>query len=184
MGKDAQFKELLVLIEPRIARQATMLQEPISNAERLTIAIRFIATGETFKCLHFQFRRSRSAISYIVIECCLAIYELSGPTSPKVPSSEEEWLVISSVFEKRWNFPKCLGTVDGKHIVIQKPHWAVSEFYNYEGTQSIVLLELGMNPVFMKLLKVISLEFLVLKHFLSEINLYHNVFTADDAFAL
>ena len=84
MDKGAQFKELMALIEPRIARQATMLQEPISAAERLTIAIRFIATGETFRFLHFQFNRSRSAISCIVIECCLAIYELLGPTSPKV----------------------------------------------------------------------------------------------------
>ena len=136
----AQFKEMLALIEPRIARQPTMLQEPISAAERLTIAIRFIATDETFRSLQFQFRRSRSAISYIVIECCLAIYELLGATSLNVPSSEEEWLAISSVFEKRWNFPNCLGAVDGKHIVIQKPHGAVSEFYNYKGTQSFVLM--------------------------------------------
>ena len=37
---------------------------------------------------------------------------------PKVPQTEEEWIRISEEFEEKWNFPNCLGALDGKHIQI------------------------------------------------------------------
>ena len=57
-----------------------------------------------------------------------------------IPSSQQEWLKISEVFGSRWNFPNCLGAVDGKHVVITPPPGSGSEYFNYKQRFSIILL--------------------------------------------
>lgn len=57
-----------------------------------------------------------------------------------MPQNEEEWKRIAVEFENKWNFPNCLGAVDGKHINIFSPANSGSMFFNYKKTFSIVLL--------------------------------------------
>ncbi|XP_041697437.1 uncharacterized protein LOC121534891 [Coregonus clupeaformis] len=54
---------------------------------------------------------------------------------------EEDWRAIAEEFKEKWNF-LCLGSINGKHMVIQAPPCSGSQFYNYKGTYSIVLLAL------------------------------------------
>lgn len=56
-----------------------------------------------------------------------------------MPSSEDEWENIGKTFDK-WNFPHCVGAIDGKHIVMAAPPNSGSIFYNYKHTHSIVLM--------------------------------------------
>lgn len=56
------------------------------------------------------------------------------------PLSVEEWNEIGNHFGLRWNCPNCYGVIDGKHIVIKAPANSISEFFNYKGSFSIVLL--------------------------------------------
>lgn len=57
-----------------------------------------------------------------------------------MPDSVEEWKKIAEEFETRWNFPHCLGAVDGKHVRIVPPTGSGSHFYNYKKFHSVVLM--------------------------------------------
>lgn len=59
-----------------------------------------------------------------------------------MPSTEEHWLRISEEYENKWNFPHCVGAIDGKHIQLQSPIGSGSDFFNYKSHFSIVLMAL------------------------------------------
>ena len=71
-----QFNKLADLISVEIKKQYTKMRKPISPKERLALTLRYLATGETFRSLEYQFRISRKAICYIVLEVCDAIIRL------------------------------------------------------------------------------------------------------------
>lgn len=60
----------------------------------------------------------------------------------QVPSTEDEWLNVADEFYTKWNYPCCVGALDGKHIAIQQPADTGSEFFNYKHFFSVVLLAL------------------------------------------
>jgi len=38
-----------------------------------------------------------------------------------MPSTQSEWQNIAAKYEEMWNFPNCIGAIDGKHIILQAP---------------------------------------------------------------
>ncbi|XP_011406655.1 PREDICTED: uncharacterized protein LOC100640935 [Amphimedon queenslandica] len=59
-----------------------------------------------------------------------------------VPTTTSKWKEIATGFETYWQFPHCIGALDGKHIVIRPPPNSGSYYFNYKHTFSIVLLAL------------------------------------------
>lgn len=58
----------------------------------------------------------------------------------QLPQTPEEWLAIEEGFRKK--IPRCVGALDGKHIVVKCPLHSGSKYYNYKNTYSIVLMAL------------------------------------------
>lgn len=56
------------------------------------------------------------------------------------PPTEDEWKNISASFLDQWNFPNCLGAIDGKHVHVQAPPDSGSLYFNYKKTFSMVLM--------------------------------------------
>ena len=118
------------------------MRRPISVEEKIAITLRFLATGESYSSLQYQYRVSQTTISRFVPAVCDAIISCFSQDYIKFPSSESDWLEISKKFEEKWHFPNCFGAMDGKHIAIFHPLKDGSTYYNYKNFHSIVLLAL------------------------------------------
>ena len=86
----------------------------------------------------------KSIIGQIILETCKAIATVFVSLYVKMPDNEAEWLRIAEAFERMWNFPNCIGALDGKHILIQRPPHGGSKFFNYKKFNSIVLMAILM----------------------------------------
>jgi len=74
-----------------------------------------------------------------VYETCDTIWQaLHEQYLPK--PSREVWERIIDGFWNKWNFPNCIGALDGKRITIQAPPNSNSLNHNYKGFFSFILM--------------------------------------------
>lgn len=113
-------------------------QKQISNI-KLSIIFRDLATGLAFRQLAMAFRISKTAVSNIVIEVCIALWNSLKNKHMSTPTVDD-FKNIANEFYKKWNFPNCVGSLDGKHIRMKCPKNSGSMFFNYKQYYSIVLM--------------------------------------------
>ena len=135
------FDEIVEKVTPYIEKEETFFRKPLPPGLRVAITLRFLATGESYISLQYSFRVAGNTISGIVPETCKAI-ALAFKDELKVPDSEDEWIKVAEGFEQRWNFPNCIGSLDGKHIRLRNPAKGGSHYFNYKKYFSMVLLAL------------------------------------------
>ncbi|KAL4084671.1 hypothetical protein QTP88_027598 [Uroleucon formosanum] len=131
--------ELLEMISPIITKQDTVMRKAISPTERLATTLRFLATGRSFEDLKFSTAIAPQTISSIILETCEAMITKLQEYI-QLPKNSEGWSAVAKEFESKWNFPHCIGAVDGKHIAVQKPKGSGSQYYNYKHFFSLVLM--------------------------------------------
>lgn len=58
----------------------------------------------------------------------------------QTPKTAAEWIEIAEEFETKWQFPHCLGAIDGKHINVQPPQHSGSIYRNYKQRFSVQMM--------------------------------------------
>ncbi len=134
------FNDLLQLVGPIIEKEDTTMRQAIPAKLRLMVGLRYLTSGSNFGTLEDIFRISKVTISLIVPEVCQALWDALHEDYIKCPRTPNEWMEKAARFQGRWQYPRGLGAIDGKHIQIQAPGNSGSVFHNYKGTFSIVLL--------------------------------------------
>lgn len=84
------------------------------------IHFRFFATGDSYSTIGHSFRVGFSTVSKIVVEVSEAIIKIMGPMFLPEPTTAI-WKESSSGFYEKWQFPNCIGSIDGKHVTIKCP---------------------------------------------------------------
>ncbi|KAJ4425613.1 hypothetical protein ANN_27809 [Periplaneta americana] len=112
---------LLEKVAPLIERKDTLMIRAIPPAERLDVTLRYLVTGDSYKSLLYLFRIPANTISQIIPEVCRAIYDVIKEEHLKTPNTEAEWTEVADEFEKKWNFPNCIGAIDGKYVNVKAP---------------------------------------------------------------
>ena len=77
---------------------------------------RYLGTGALFRSLAFSFRMGKTTVAEIVHETVVAIWEELQPLLMPVPSEENLRSVAEDLFSI-WNFPNCVGAIDGNLIL-------------------------------------------------------------------
>ena len=105
---------------------------------------RVLATGDSVSTVAASFRLGHSTVNKIVRTTVVAIYESLHREVLKDPSKHPEiWQKTADDFERYWNFPNCIGAIDGKHVMLQ-----VNYNYNIHflhGSRIPVCFEICMN---------------------------------------
>uniref|UniRef100_A0A3Q2CGQ6 DDE Tnp4 domain-containing protein n=1 Tax=Cyprinodon variegatus TaxID=28743 RepID=A0A3Q2CGQ6_CYPVA len=134
-----QMEHILSIIGPELTRQDTNYRAAIEPKQRLVVALRYLASGDSLISLAFSYRLGHATVVnsvhmvYAAIESKMMEEFLPSPT-------EDMWTEVARGFWRKWNFPNCLGATDGKHVTIQAPAHSGSQYFYYKKTFSIVLL--------------------------------------------
>uniref|UniRef100_A0A3P9HU25 DDE Tnp4 domain-containing protein n=1 Tax=Oryzias latipes TaxID=8090 RepID=A0A3P9HU25_ORYLA len=99
----------------RMSVKQTHYHKPIDPEQRLAVCLRFLSTGDSYRTIASSFRLGVSTVASIVRETCDALWDCLRDEHLPVPT-EEMWRSTARRFHQRWNFPNCLGAMDGKHI--------------------------------------------------------------------
>ena len=108
----------------------------------MSVTLRYLATGDSHQTIAFNYRLGHSTVNNIIPETCQALWAALAPVYIQCPSTPKLWADIAQEFWEKWNFPLCIGALDGKHIRCQCPTNTGSVHFNFHGWFSIVLMAL------------------------------------------
>ncbi|XP_037918449.1 putative nuclease HARBI1 [Hermetia illucens] len=133
------FQRILSMVTPYLKpKKMTRPTDGISPNQKLAAVLEYFACGSLQRHIASVYRISKQHFGKIIDEVSIALISALNEYIP--PYDANVMINAANDFNYQWNFPNCVGSIDGKHIAIKCPPKAGSMFFNYKGYHSIVLL--------------------------------------------
>lgn len=100
---------------------------------------RYFASGDSFVNIGYYFARGDNTVAQIIAETTVIIWNVLKDIYMPIPNVRK-WKSISERYSLLWNLPNCIGSLDGKHIRIEKFPNSGSSNFNYKSFHSVVLM--------------------------------------------
>ncbi|KAJ8875254.1 hypothetical protein PR048_023149 [Dryococelus australis] len=128
----------------------TAMREAVPPEERLVSTLRYLVTGIDYADLKYSTAippqlLSESFQKHVKLSTryCGTTYRLVVDVPVfvfQIPATgKKNWLETAHQFETMWQFTNCVGCMDGRHVLLNKPPGSGSLFYNFKETFSVVL---------------------------------------------
>ncbi len=134
------FKSLMKEIGCYLEKLKTNYRSPISIEKRIACALYALGSSSEFRTVANLFGIGKSTTGEILHEFCAVLVETLFYRFVKFPQSPDEIKDTIDGFYTKYNYPMCLGAVDGTHIAIKPPLGYEVDYYNYKKHHSIIML--------------------------------------------
>lgn len=133
------FNLLFDMVKEDLLKETTKFKKPIDACARLVLTLDLLIHGQTFRNLAMKYRVGETTARSIFHETVIVIWEKLQPIYMPV-LDEAGFREVEKGFREKWQFPNCVGAVDGKHVRIRCPANSGSLYRNYKGFFSMVLM--------------------------------------------
>lgn len=124
------FYSLCEKLSPYIEGETTRMRDPIEVDRQVALTLYYLSDEGRMRKTANTFGLSRASMSVVVRKVCKAISEQLGPQLIKLPKTEAEVMEKVNLFSTRYDFPQCLGAVDGTHVEIKQPSDNATDYIN------------------------------------------------------
>ena len=94
------FQELLERVGPRPVKKDTFIRKALEPGHRLAIALRYMASGDSYMSLSYNFRVAPNTMSDLIPVTCDAIIMEYLEEVMTCPSTPEEWKQVAQAFSE------------------------------------------------------------------------------------
>ncbi|XP_075731418.1 uncharacterized protein LOC142774668 [Rhipicephalus microplus] len=135
------FRFIVESLRSELERQCASMREAITPEKRVGIALYKLCSSAEDRTVANLFGVGRSTVNTLYRQFCEAVVAVLEHECIKMVTAEEMARHIQE-FEAVTGFRQGVGALDGCHFPISPPKGHVTDYYNYRGWYSIILLAL------------------------------------------
>ena len=121
-----------------LQRQVTRLSNPVPVRTILAMLLKRIGKGLDYREIGDKFGIGTSTACIKVNEAMKLLDTCKMHIISKLQRGKDFQTMING-FQRKWNFPQCLGAIDGTHIPIKAPLVHHADYFNRKSFHSVIL---------------------------------------------